>query len=408
MKAIFYTVALALVLVATGATAFTQTTPATPAAQGAGDPSITPNRALGEVKVVDLGARQLIIKTDAGSLVNVALADSTSYMRVAPGETKLDKATKIVLTDVAEGDRVLALGRVSEDHKSVTARTVVVMTKADIAKKQEAERAEWKKRGILGIITALKPETKEMTISTRSMTGQQAVIIPVSDKVEMRRYAPDSIKFADAKPAKFDELKVGDQVRALGERSTDGTAFTAEKVVTGAFRNVAGVVTAIDAATGEIKINDMQTKQPLTIVVKQDAVLRKFPAMDQLGGVMMRPGGGGQGAAPAGSGPGAGTGAPGGPGGGTRAGGGGGMNMQDMLERLPTIAIADIKVGDTIIVSSTKGADPARLTAISLVSGADTLLNMLAARQQQPAGGQAAPNPSAGLGSGIQFGIGLP
>jgi hypothetical protein len=83
------------------------------------------------------------------------------------------------------------------------------------------------------------------------------------------------------------------------------------------------------------------------------------------------------------------------------------MNIQDMLERLPTIGIADVKVGDTIIVSSTKGADPSRLTAISLISGADTLLSMLAARQQQQ-GGPATPNPSAGLGSGIQFGIGLP
>jgi hypothetical protein len=83
------------------------------------------------------------------------------------------------------------------------------------------------------------------------------------------------------------------------------------------------------------------------------------------------------------------------------------MNIQDMLERLPTIALADVKVGDTIIVSSTKGADPERLTAISLVSGADTLLNMIAARQQQQqAGGQPAPNPAAGLG--VQFGIGLP
>jgi hypothetical protein len=77
-----------------------------------------------------------------------------------------------------------------------------------------------------------------------------------------------------------------------------------------------------------------------------------------------------------------------------------------MLERLPTIAIADVKVGDTIIVSSTKGADPTRVTAISLISGADTLLNMLAARQPQAASGSA-PNPAGGLG-GIQFGIGLP
>jgi hypothetical protein len=217
----------------------------------------------------------------------------------------------------------------------------------------------------------------------------------------MRRYAPDSIKFADAQPAKFEELKVGDQVRALGQRNTDGASFAAEKVVTGSFKSVAGVVTAIDPATGEVKMNDMQTKQPLTVVVKQDSVLRKFPAMGEMGGMMMsRPAGAAGGGQPPAGGPGA------RPAGGMGPGAGGGMNIQDMLERLPTIAIADVKVGDTVIVSSTKGADPTRLTAISLISGADTLLNMLAARQ--PQAGPGAPNPAGGLGSGIQFGIGLP
>jgi len=411
MKAPFLAIALALVGVLAGSAAHAQTTPAatSTAATKTGDPSISPNRALGEVKVMDAAAKQLIIKTDAGSLVTVALSEATSYMRVAPGETTLTNATKITFADVAEGDRVLALGKVSDDQKLVPARTLVVMTKADIAKKHEAERAEWKKRGVLGIITALKPETKEITISSRTMAGPQALIIPVTDKVELRRYAPDSIKFTDASVAKFDELKVGDQLRALGERNPEGTAFTAEKVVTGSFKTVAGVITAIDLGTGEVKINDMQTKQPLTIVVKQDAVLRKFPPASEMGGMMMmRPGGGGGGqSAAAGPGAGQGGGHAGGPSGGQGGGRGGGPNMQDMLERLPVIAIADVKVGDTIIVSSTKGADPTRLTAISLITGADTLLNMLAARQQQ-AGGPATPNPSAGLGTGIQFGIGLP
>jgi len=428
MKAPFLAIALVLVGVLAGSSANAQTTPSTtssPAGQQAGDPGITPNGVIGEVKVIDNAAKQLIVQTDAGSLVTIALADSTVYMRLPPGEKTLDKATKIVFADLGEGDRVFARGKVADDKKSVPARVLVVMSKADIAKKQEAERAEWKRRGVLGIITALKPETKEITISSRTMAGPQALIIPVSDKVEMSRYAPDSIKFADAKPATFDELKVGDQLRALGERNAEGSAFTAEKVVTGSFRMVSGVVTAVDAATGEVKINDLQTKQPLTIVVRQDAVLRKFPAANEMDGMMMMgrgPGAGGppagqtsasgqaaskplpngaQGAPAGGQGPGA-----GGPGGGMRMGGGG-MNLQDMLERLPTISIADIKVGDTIIVSSTKGADPSRLTAISFISGADTLLNMLAARQPQ-AGGQTAPNPAAGLGSGIQFGIGLP
>jgi transcription antitermination factor NusG len=408
MKAFIFVIGLFSVLVFSTSGVSAQTAPAPTAAPQASDPAITQNGAVGEVKVIDAAGKQLIIKTDAGSLVTVVLNDATSYMRVAPGEKTLDKATKIVFTDVGEGDRVFARGLVSDDKKSVPARIVIVMNKVDIAKKQELEREEWKKRGLLGVITAVKPETKEITISSRTMAGQQSIIIPVSEKVEMRRYAPDSIKFADAKAAKFEELKVGDQLRALGDKNPEGTQFTPEKVVTGSFRNAAGVVTAIDAATGELKINDMQTKQPLTVVVKADSVLRKFPSADQMGGMMMARGGpGGQGA-PASAAPSAGAagGAPAGQGGGGMRMGGGGMNIQDMLERLPTIAVADVKVGDTIIVSSTQGADPSRLTAISLISGADTLLNMIAARQQQQAGPRA-PNPSAGLG-GVQFGIGLP
>jgi hypothetical protein len=284
------------------------------------------------------------------------------------------------------------------------------MTKGDLAKKQEAERLEWRRRGILGVITALKPDSKEITISNRTMAGTQSVVIPVGDKTEMRRYAPDSIKFGDAKPSGFSELKVGDQLRALGDRTEDPLRFNPQKVVTGSFRTVGGVVTAIDPATGEIKINELEKKTPLTIVIKQDAVLRRFPAEMGMGGMgrvvradqvarrlpaerqprarrTARPQGG------------PGAGGPGGP----RPGGG--FNINDMLERLPTISIADVKVGDTIIVSSTQGVDPTRLTAISLVAGADTLLAMLAPR---PQAGQA-PNPAAGLGSsGVSFGIGLP
>jgi Cu/Ag efflux protein CusF len=293
---------------------------------------------------------------------------------------------------------------------------IVVMTKGDLAKKQEAERAEWRKRGILGVITALKPETKEITITHRTMAANQTVIIPVGDKTEMRRYAPDSIKFGDAKPSEFSELKVGDQLRALGERK-DPEHFVPEKVVTGSFRTVGGVVTAVDPATGEIKINDLEKKRPFTIVVKHDAVLRKFPPASEMGAMMGGFGRGPGGPAGAGQPPqsgqgqpaarpqGGGQGGPGGPGGPGGRPGGGGFNINDMLERLPIISLADVKVGDTIIVSSTQGVDPTRLTAISLVTGADTLLAMLAPRPQP---GQTAPNPAAGLGSGISFGIGLP
>ena len=376
------------------------------------DPNITPNGVIAEVKVIDAASKQIIVKTDAGSLVTVSVADTTVYKKVQPGQTGLTGATDVTFAQIAEGDRIFARGKPAEDNKSVSARMVIVMSKADIAKKQEEERAEWRRRGLLGVITALNPANKEITISTRSMAGMQPVIIPVTDKVQMRRYAPDSIKFADAKDSKFEELQVGDQLRALGDRTPDGTRFNPERIVTGSFRTVAGTVTAIDPATGEVKINDLQSKQSLTIVVKQDAVLRKFPA--DMAGMMMggrgQAGGGGNppaqgqtataqtGGAPTQGGPGA---------GGPRTGGGG---IQDMLERLPTIALADVKVGDTIVVSSTKGADASRLTAITLVTGADTLLNLMAARQQQQGGGGAAAGGGAAGGGfqGFQMGIGLP
>ena len=393
MRTFFFAVGIGLITLTLSSASFAQA-----------DPNIAAKYAIGEIKSIDAAAKQLTIKTDAGSMVTVSLSDKTTYKKLAPGEQSLTNATDVTFADLGDGDRVMARGTVSEDRKSVPALMVIVMTKGDLAKKQEAERAEWRRRGILGVITALKPEAKEITISNRTMAGTQSVVIAMNDKTEMRRYAPDSIKFGDAKPSDFNELKVGDQLRALGDRAAaDPLHFNAQKIVTGSFRTVGGVVTVVDPATGEIKINELEKKHPLTIIVKNDSVLRRFPSeMGGMGGFRgpggggaPPPGGGQQGQAPRPQG----AGGPGGPGGRP------GFNINDMLERLPTVTIADVKVGDTIIVSSTQGVDPTRLTAISLVTGADTLLAMLAPR---PQAGQA-PNPAAGLGGGgISFGIGLP
>ena len=347
---------------------------------------------IGEVKAIDSAANQMVVRADSGVLFNVTLSDKTQYLRVAPGETSLTKATKITLADVGAGDRVLARGRGAADQKTVPALQLVVMSKADLAKKQEQERAEWRRRGVSGIVASLNPSTQEITVSSRSLMGApQSVIIPVTEKVMMRRYPPDTIpKYSDAKPSKFEEVKVGDQLRALGDKTPDGTHLTAEEVVFGTFKIAGGVVTAIDAATNQIKITELQTKKPLTIILKPESVLRRVPA----GGGMFTAGMGAGGPGGGGPAPGQGQGQaqprpPGaGPGGPQGAGPGrGGMNMADMLERLPIISLNDLKVGDTIIMSSLQGSDPTQLTAISLVAGIEPLLTMMAARQQS--GGQA-------------------
>src|SRR2546421_1418217 len=400
-KSLKLLLSLVIVLGAAGAL-WAQTATPSPAAQIPG--------VIGEVKNIDAATNQMIVRAESGVLSTVILNEETQYKRMAPGAKSLTGATDIALADVGPGDRVWARWRPGTDQKIVPAAQLVVMSKADLAKKQEAERAEWRKRGVSGIVSSVNPSTREITVSSSSLTGQtQSVIIPITDKVLMRRYPPDTVpKYSEAKPSKLEEVKVKDQLRALGDKSADGTHMTAEEVVFGTFKIAGGTVTAIDVANNQIKINDLTTKKPLTIVFKPDSIIRRLPqgAAMMFGGGMGA--GGGQGP---GQGPGQGQGqgrAPGqgqqqgqgqtaqgqgqrpqgaGPGG--PQGGRGGGNMADMLERLPTITINDLKVGDTILMSSLPGSDPTQLTAIQLVSGAETLLAMAAARPQQ--GGQARP-----------------
>ena len=393
---------------------FGQTPSASPATQTS--PAVV--SLVGEVKAIDATARQIVVRADSGVISTINLGEKTQYKRLAPGETTLSKASDITLADVGPGDRVLARWRAGADLKTAPTPQVVVMSKADLAKKQEQDRAQWRRRGASGIVASVNPATQEITVSSRTLMGTtQAVIIPITDKVLIRRYPPDTIpKYSEAKPSKFEEVKVGDQLRALGDKSADGTRLTAEEVLFGSFRIVGGNVTAIDAATNQIKINDLQTKKPLTIILKPESVLRRFPenAAAMFGGAMGAPGGGpgGAGQRPAGAGPGspggtgqggagqkpAGVGPGGQPGGGGRMGGGG--NMADLLERLPTISINDLKVGDTIIMSSLQGSDPAQLTAISLVAGIEPLLQMMTARTAAGGG----PRPQGGVDLNGSFG----
>src|SRR6185295_15383872 len=112
---------------------------------------VTAKFAIGEVQSIDTSGKLITIKTDAGSVVMVLYTDRTTYKKLAPGETSLTNATDITVNDVGQGDRIMARGNVAEDRKSVSALQIIVMSKGDIAKKQEAERLEWRRRGVLGV-----------------------------------------------------------------------------------------------------------------------------------------------------------------------------------------------------------------------------------------------------------------
>jgi len=88
----------------------------------------------------------------------------------------------------------------------------------------------------------------------------------------------------------------------------------------------------------------------------------------------------------------------------------GGPDIQQMLEMLPAATLAELKPGQMIVVSSTVGADPSRVTAIQLVAGIEPIVQAMMARQGggRPAGGGGGGIPSLGGGAaGINFGFGI-
>jgi hypothetical protein len=362
-----------------------------PAPVSDGGEDVSATYVIGEVVSIDQSKMQLQLKTSA-SRFTVLLSDKTRYLQLAPGEQTLAKGTPITLEQVGVGDRVMARGKVSVAQLTVPAVHVIVMKKEDISRKREREREEWRRRGIRGRITAINPQTREVTLTVRSAEGERPVSLVVPDNVPMRRYAPDSVRFDDAKPSAFGELKVGDVVRALGDLSADGRRFTPAEIVSGSFRMAGGRITSINAERGEVVINNILTKQPLTIVVTPDSLIRRILPRHAL---MLIDGGAKDNRGAASSPPPADkqAGAPG--------------DAQDIVERLPTIALNELKVGDMILVSSTVGNDPARATAIILAAGAETIVNAAQRAQAQAVrGGLSA---SLGLSSGALDGaIGMP
>jgi hypothetical protein len=350
----------------------------------------------GEVTSIDAAAKQFKVKGDDGVNYTVALQDNTIYLRMPLGETDQKKATKIALADVTVGDRLLTRGSLADETKTVTVKTVITMTKGDVDKKQQQDSAEWQKRGIAGTVTAVNPTAKEITIDTHGR-GVKTVIVDAST-TSFRRYAADSVRFADTKTSSFEELAPGDNVRALGIKNEDGTRYKAEDMVSGSFQTIAATVVSVDAASGDVVVTDLKSKKPVTVHTNQNSMLRR---LDQQTAMFlarrMRPnpagdatGNGPGGGAPGGGSPGGGNpggGAPGGgrpagaggaPGGMRGAGGpggaGGALDLQQTLERSPQLTLAELKKGDALIISSAKGADSSRMTAISLVAGVEPFL----------------------------------
>ncbi|MDQ2746827.1 MAG: hypothetical protein M3T96_06165 [Acidobacteriota bacterium] len=339
------------------------------------DAAVKPSVVIGEI--TEISPSKIVLKTKDGAL-DVALSDKTEYRRISPEKPSLATATPAEFGDIGAGDKVAVTGIMAADKKSIPARTVNLMTKADLAGRAAKDQEQWKTRGVTGRVAAINAAGKELTVTSRGIGGETKLILTPKADAVFRRYAPDSVNYSEAKMSSLDEIKVGDSVRARGDKSADGANFAADEIISGSFQTVAGTITAIDAAKNEITLSDFQTKKEVKVVIGPNSILKQFPAeMAQRMAAFQGGGGGVQ--PPAGTRPppadsqANGQNPPNGAGAGMRRGGGGGID--EMLERFPTISLADLKVGEMIAFSSTKSANAAdRITAIKLLSGVEPFL----------------------------------
>jgi hypothetical protein len=317
----------------------------------------------GKVTAVDAAAGQISFQSAQGEALKAAMTERTQILHALPGENDPKKWTRMAVGEISVGDQILVYYRGAADQKPLPATTVVVRTKADLSTLAQKELEDWKKRGSSGTAVSVDPATNTIVLKS----GPRTLTVHASDKTVSRRYSPDSARPADAKPATLAELKPGDQVNVLGNRSEDGV-IQAETVYFGTFRQIAATINSVDAAKGELSVTDLATKKPMTIVVPADAVMKKLPEM-LAAGLARRYQGGGRGSPEGRSSDGGGRGPEGSAGRGGRGG-----DIGAMIDRLPAIALADLKPKDAIMVSTTSGSDPSRVSAITLLAGVEPVL----------------------------------
>src|SRR5215813_14100867 len=305
-------------------------------------------RPIGVVLTIDSAAKRVTIKTDGGPEMTIVFEEATRFLRVAPGAKDLENAAPVSAPELAVGDRILARGRNGGDPGSFVAASIIVMSKGDIARKHAAERAEWEKRGVGGMITAIDSAAKEITINPPTTAGAKPMVIAFAPGATLRRYAPNSVKFSDARPSRFEELKVGDQVKALGTANETRSRYMAEEMVAGSFRVIAGAVVSIDAAQNTFVTTTPGANKPMQAQVSAYSTVRRLsPEIAQMLAARNKVGNSLD-QSP--------------------------KDLQSLIEKLPPLTLTDLKPGDAIIFTFAAGEDASRITAITVLAGVEPLL----------------------------------
>lgn len=348
-------------------------------------------RQLGTVKSISADA--LTLATDAGQSFSITVSPDTKVLKLPAGSTDLKSAQAGQLSDIAEGDRVLATGKAGDNPTTLIAARLILMKSDDIAQKNAADQAQWRTNGAGGIVSAVDP-SGSITLTS----GTNKITVTTTSKTTFKRFSDGSVKYQDAKPGTLADIHTGDQLQARGEKSSDGMSVKADEVLSGSFKNLSGLIITADASAGNITLKDLATKKVMTVNITSNTSIRKMdPRMAQMFAARGQGAGGGRGqagggnggygggrsaeagAGQSGSGAQAGPGGSGGPGG-PGAGGPGGMrrgggDLSQMLNRLPTETPSDLTKGEAVMIVATEPTPGATtVSAVTLLTGVEPIL----------------------------------
>ncbi len=310
--------------------------------------------------ITSINRSTIAVKTDAGETSQFSVPSTASIRRIAPGETNLQNAQTIQIGDLAVGDRVSV-----RLNANAQAASIVAIKQQDVKQAQERLNQAWQ-RGAAGLVKSVDAASGAIVISSGAGAAAKTITVRTTKTTLLKRYAPNSISYEQAHAADIDQIQPGDQLRARGNKNSDGTEIDADEIVSGTFRNVSGTVISVDSAGPTLEIKDLATKKPVTVHISSETQMHKLPEnMAQMLAARLKSGSSAsQGTMSAR--PNAGQGSFGG------GRGQGEGDVQQMLNRAPAIQLSDLKKGDAVMLVTTPGTTD--VNGITLLAGVDALL----------------------------------
>jgi ribosomal protein L24 len=296
---------------------------------------------LGRVQgeVLSVGKNEILLSTSYGPFT-IRIETGTEFRRVPAQGPFLKNAVTSTVDEISIADKLLVVGEVYPIYKLVRGRSLFVIPQVEISRRNVREAEIWDERGVSGKVTAVNLEKNLVTIKIRNLANYSTLDIQLQPNTIVKRYTPLSAKYADAITGRIVDIRTGDVLRALGSRPGVNT-FNAEIVVTGAFRTTVGRVVSVSDTTGELILEDIRTRQYVTVVCGPDADLRRLSVSQQLvvpAAQLGRP-----------------------------------RSVDSIFYRSPQVGVRDIRIGDTVAVSSARLASPTRISAINLLVGVEYL-----------------------------------